>query len=213
MVDNTELDLSDTVFEWPLADLKDQVSLWMEAELKATRGFSESEIRKRQNNTIVVVSFGIWDIWNLVEKDYYKATESVDRRIGVIIEQLNMIAEKWGTSEIKAILTLPVDVTFLPAFESTLERQKNVVQIIDYWGTSLREAATEWENGTIYLFDTNAFMVDLIRDWQLFAAGIVEANGLGKNEEPGWENVVDPCLEPGQGWSAGCKEPDKYLFW
>jgi hypothetical protein len=39
--------------------------------------------------------------------------------------------------------------------------------------------AREW-SGTVYLYDTDAFMMDRIRDWQLYGVGIGEENGLGR---------------------------------
>ncbi|KAJ5815531.1 hypothetical protein N7474_007308 [Penicillium riverlandense] len=47
---------------------------------------------------------------------------------------------------------------------------------------------------------------------------VIEAeNGLGKNQDPGWENVVDPCVETGvqvmmSKVKKPCEDPDKYLF-
>jgi hypothetical protein len=49
---------------------------------------------------------------------------------------------------------------------------------MEEWNGQLGEVAREW-SGIAYLFDTNASMLDRIRDWQLYAAGIEEENGLG----------------------------------
>ncbi|TQB69314.1 hypothetical protein MPDQ_002076 [Monascus purpureus] len=218
VVDNSEVELPEDVREWQVADFKGQVKRWIAAEQEIIQDLSEKEIRKRKNNTITVVSFGLWDLWFLVDKDYNKATKSIDHKLDVIMEQMDLLSETLAGNETKVILTLPVDVSFLPAFEpKSVDRQKNAVQIVEYWNNNLREAARKWNNGVIYLFDTSAFMADLVRDRQLFAAGIVQTSGLGKNENPGWENVQDPCVSRGKSWmmyrSERCAKPEKYLFW
>lgn len=70
-------------------------------------------------------------------------------------------------------------------------------KILEHWNQKLREVAAGCGHGTIYVFDTNAFMMDCIRDYQLYAAGIEADSGLGKSQGPGWENMVDPCVESG----------------
>lgn len=181
------------------------------------RSLSDDDISLRQNNTIITVAFGVWDIWNLVGETYDIAKASIERSIRTLFEQLNALSDKWGTRNMKVILTMTVDVTFFPAFEPTSEKQKNTVKLVNYWNNMLRNGAEEWDRGTIYLFDTNAFMLDQIRDWQLFAAGMESANGLGRNEDPGWENVEKPCVMRRKTWALWggerCENPEKYLFW
>ncbi|KAB8072876.1 hypothetical protein BDV29DRAFT_158091 [Aspergillus leporis] len=225
VVDNDELPAPLlNLHKSPLADFKAQVSQWTAAEARAVEELvgNEEAIGYRQDRTIIIVSFGVWDVWNMLDKDYDTAMQSVDRSIGVIIDQLNVLSQSLGTNELKVILTLTPDVTFLPAFRPTgsqhIGRHKDAVQITQYWNSQLRGAAKKWDQGTIYLFDTNAFLADLIRDWQLFAAGIEESNGLGKNEEPGWENVDDACVENEQqlvmtSEVKKCETPEKFLFW
>ncbi|KAE8349726.1 hypothetical protein BDV28DRAFT_140600 [Aspergillus coremiiformis] len=226
VVDNDELPASLlNLNKSPLADFKDQVSQWTAAEARAVQedlASNEETISYRQNRTIITVAFGVWDVWNLLDKAYDAATQSVDRSIGVIIDQLNVLSQSLGTNELKVILTLAPDVTFFPAFRPTrnqhIGRHKDAVRITEDWNSRLREAAEKWDQGTIYLFDTNAFLADLIRDWQLFAAGIEEPNGLGKNQEPGWENVDDACVENEQqlvmtSEVKKCDNPEKFLFW
>ena len=91
-----------------------------------------------------------------------------------------------------------------------------------HWNARLREAAQPWEKGTIYLFDTNAFLLDRVRDRQFWLAGITAENGLGANADPGWENVAEACVEsdgPAQVMMSKettkqpCEHPDRYLFW
>lgn len=186
------------------------------------QAMSAEAIGTRQNRTIVILSFGVWDLWNVVGKTYKEATQSIDNTLDVIMDQLNLLAELWGHNDLKLILTLAPDVTFLPAFRVQAEqhqaKQKDAISMSDYWNQHLRQRADGWGNGTIYLFDTNAFLADQIRDWQLFVAGIEETNGLGKNEDPGWENVEDACVQSSQQWmvtseTKKCDRPEKFLFW
>ncbi|KAJ5972346.1 Esterase SGNH hydrolase-type [Penicillium vulpinum] len=217
VVDNKELDLLGQLSQTHVADFKSQLQQWLDAEATATKGLSEEAVRSRQDRTIFVVSFGVWDLWGLITKDYDTASKSVERRIATLIGQLDMLSERLGTTDLKFIVTQTVDVTFLPKFKSSGDQYKDTVRILDKWNRKLREVTKEWSHGTVYLFDTNAFMMDRIRDWQLFTAGIEEENGLGKNLD-GWENVVEPCVESGfrvmmSKEKKQCEDPDKYLFW
>ncbi|KAJ5298917.1 uncharacterized protein N7443_007037 [Penicillium atrosanguineum] len=222
VVDNQELDLVDRLSKTHLPDFKTQLKQWLDAESPTLKGLSEEQIQFRQEHTIFVISFGIWDIWDLVTKDedYNNAAGSIERRIKTLLEQMEQLSEHWGSTDLNVILTQVVDVTFLPGFKDQGDQYKNAVKLIGEWNRALRDAARQWERGRIYLFDTNSFVLDRIRDWQLYAAGIEEENGLGKNQE-GWVNMVDPCVESGKGIkvmmssSSGkiCSNPEKYLFW
>ncbi|KAJ5344838.1 hypothetical protein N7541_007336, partial [Penicillium brevicompactum] len=214
VVDNNELDLVGRLSQTRLADFKSQLEQWLMAE--STLSLSAEEVRFRQDHTIFVVSFGVWDLWSLIGKDYDAAKQSIERRITRIMEHLDELSSRWGTSELKVILTQTVDVTFFPGFEPA-DQTKDTVRMLEHWNQQLREAAKEWTQGTIYLFDTNAFIMDRIRDYQLYAAGIEEENGLGKNLD-GWVNVVEPCVESGLRVMMSkerkqCEQPEKYLFW
>ncbi|KAL5365685.1 hypothetical protein BJX96DRAFT_180063 [Aspergillus floccosus] len=225
VVDNTELTGTLlNIYKSPLADFKAQVRQWAAAEHEAVQqlGGNEAAIQHRQNRTILAVSFGVWDVWNLLDKGYEAASQTVDRSVGVIMDQLSVLSQTLESNDLKVILTLTPDVTFLPGFRPVatqhINRHKDAVKITEYWNRQLRGAAEKWDQGTIYLFDTSAFLADLIRDWQLFAAGIEEPTGLGKNVEPGWENVEDACVESSQqlvmtSTQKMCDNPEKYLFW
>lgn len=71
------------------------------------------------------------------------------------------------------------------------------VKILGHWNQKLREVAAGWGHDTIYVFDSNAFRMDRIRDYQLYGAVIEAENGLEKNQSSEWENVVDPCVDSG----------------
>jgi HMG box factor len=223
VVDNEELSNAFlSLYKAPLADFKAQVHQWVEAEATAIQQLDEEVIHSRRNHTILVVSFGVWDLWNVIEKDYETATKSIDRSIQIITEQLDLLSQNWGPDGLKLILTLAPDVTFLPAFrplgEKHIGRYKAAVKLVARWNRKLRAAAEQWGRGTIYLFDTEAFLTDLIRDRQLSGAGVEQANGLGKNQDPGWENVEEACVASNPQWavtseSKRCEAPEKYLFW
>lgn len=223
VVDNAELSSARILFglyRSPVADFKRQAKQWLNAESETLQDFSDDAIRHRQNHTIFVVSFGVWDIWDLVGQDYKKATASADRSIEVLMGQLDMLSEGWDTNDFKVILTLTPDVTFLPAFKPTAkkypEQYKDAVKLAQYWNDKLRAAAKQWKFGTIHLFDTNEFMVGLIRDQQLAEVG-VEDKDDGQEDDALWENVHDPCVTTRQQWvttsEEECRNPEKYLFW
>ncbi|KAJ5823169.1 Esterase SGNH hydrolase-type [Penicillium robsamsonii] len=217
VVDNKELDLLGRWPETHLADFRSQLQRWLDAESAATKDLSEEAVRSRQDRTIFVVSFGVWDLWSMITEDYDAASKSVERRIATFMGQLDTLSGQLGTTELKLILTQTVDVTFLPGFQFAGDQYKDTVRILEEWNGKLREMVREWSHGTVYLFDTNAFMMNRIRDWQLYAAGIEEENGLGKNLD-GWENVEEPCIESGfrvmmSKERKQCEHPDKYLFW
>lgn len=227
MIDNEELGLAGRLSQIKVADLKTQLEKWLAAELVALEGMSEEEIKSRQERTIFVISFGVWDIWSLVQKDYSTAETSIDRRIETLLSQINKLSDRWGSSEIKLILTQAVDVTvlpgFAPAFTTSGEEYKGVAKTLAHWNAKLREAVKDWNRGYVYLFNANEFLLDRIRDQQFYASGITAASGLGANIDPGWENVANACVESNGGFQVmmsksektkePCEHPDKYLFW
>ena len=204
---------------WPLADFTQQMRRWTENEDAVNRALTAEQAGILQNNTLYVVSFGVWDIWYLVDLGTKAAAPLIDQKIQVIMEQLDVLADQQSmVNETKVLMTLPLDISFLPGFHTTkgLAEEKAAVEIVRYWGSRLITACDKWERGTVHIFDINSFVVDLIRDWQFFAVGIVKTtNGLGKNEDPGWENVREPCITTSgsDGGKAKCVNPDKYLFW
>lgn len=212
MVDNKELDLLGRLSRSRLADFKSQLQQWWDAESRVLKDLSPEEIHSRVNRTVFVVSFGVWDIWSLITTDYESASESVERRIATLVGLLDTLSERVGA--LNLLVTQTVDVTFLPGFGSVGDQYKDTVRILDRWNERLREVTRDWDRGTVYLFDTNTFVMDRIRDWQLYAAGIEEENGLGKNLDR-WENVVEPCVESRVMMSkqTQCAHPDRYLFW
>jgi HMG box factor len=229
VIDNDELSSFGWLSRDQVPDFKAQLDQWLAAETGAMERLTEEERITRQERTTFVISFGIWDLWSLREADYNTAVSSVERRIKKLTEQLDRLAEAfkgWGPTELQIIMTQTMDVTFLPAFTSAGgDEFKDAVRLLTDWNSKLKSAATEWKDGKaqwLYMFDTNAFVLDRIRDWQLYDSGILEENGMGKNTEPGWENVNAPCLVGEGGFGvmmsgteekSRCQHPEKYLFW
>ncbi|KKA20516.1 hypothetical protein T310_5460 [Rasamsonia emersonii CBS 393.64] len=222
VIDNAELQSFESGLSWlrrPLPDLRSQIDQWSAAEQDFLRkeGLSGEAIQERQSNTIFAVSFMVWDLWKFVGEDYNLASQSISHSIDSLFEQLTILSERWASNDSKIILMMAVDVTFLPAFPQSLEEQKNMVSLVSSWNNVLRGKAKEWDHGSIYLFDTNHFMLDQIREWQFFAAGMIDANELGKNEDPGWVDVAHACVQTRKkglfSSETPCENPEKYLFW
>ncbi|KAJ5264386.1 Esterase SGNH hydrolase-type [Penicillium chrysogenum] len=113
VVDNKELNLLDRLSQTHPTDFKSQLQQWLDAETAATKDLSAEAVRSRQDRTIFVVLFGVWDLWRLVTKDYDAASKSVKRRIATLMDQLDMLSERLSTTGLRVILTQTVDVTFL----------------------------------------------------------------------------------------------------
>ena len=126
---------------------------------------------------------------------------------------VNKLFDRWGSSEIKLILTQAVDVTvlpgFAPAFTTSGEEYKGVAKTLAHWNAKLREAVKDWNRGYVYLFNANEFLLDRIRDQQFYASGITAASGLGANIDPGWENVANACVESNGGIQVMMSKSEK----
>ncbi|KAJ6135883.1 hypothetical protein N7512_001043 [Penicillium capsulatum] len=96
VVDNRELELRGRLSQTCLADFKVQLRQWLDADSRLLEGLSPDQIQSRQRRTIFVVSFGVWDLWSLMTKDYETALSSVARRIQVVMDQLDELSERWG---------------------------------------------------------------------------------------------------------------------
>lgn len=209
--------------EWstsPLQDLKSQIHQWAAKEDGVMQGLSERERLTRANNTIHVISFGFWDIWHLIGEDLEKAKSSVDRSIATLFDQLHALADKWDPVELKTILTLTSDLTFHPGFSPTADNHKKTIALVEHWNTQLRDTAEEWERGTIFLYDTNSFMLDQIRDRQLYVAGLVDEMDPTDNNSTDWHDVTSACVKkngtastPSDEKAEPCPNPEQFLFW
>lgn len=144
------------------------------------------------------------------------AKESASRSIAALFEQLHALADKWDPFELKVILTLTIDPTFLPAFAPTAENHKKTIALIDYWNEQVRKLSEDWDRGTIFLFDTNSFMLDQIRERQLYVAGLNDEVDPEESNATSWHDVSNPCVTnngTAPGNAVNCSNPEQYLFW
>jgi hypothetical protein len=176
------------------------------------------DMHARMNDTVFAVSFVVWDIWKFLHAPLGDTMKtSISRSIDSLFEQLNRLPAESGFGDVRVVLMLSIDPTFLPAFDATTG-QKDMVSIAEQWNRELQEKAREWEGGSMYIFDTNEFLLDQIRGYQYYAAGMLDAIGLW--EENPWDDVEHPCVVSTGKWmtflgneSKTCENPDKFLFW
>ncbi|KAI4185311.1 MAG: hypothetical protein L6R41_004198 [Letrouitia leprolyta] len=212
-----------------LSDLKTQVAQWLKFEKKQ---YTSSRMRdKEKRGTIFTVWFSLWDIWYYSQLTSDAASEAIRLSMDTLFEQLGIIADHWPLGA-KIILPEAMDPTFLPGWSTkrtgpagsdhTAEDQRNAVQLVKQWNAALDVRASNWNKGQIYIYNTNEWMLDQVREAQLVIGDMSDHNGLGKSGSP-WKSVHSGCVGSGEMTSpsesqniAGpkkCSEPDKYLFW
>lgn len=203
----------------PLPDLRAQVDRWLTSEHEAMRNNpAGGDMQGRMNDTVFAVSFVIWDIWKFFHAPMDDDVKSsISRSIDSLFEQLNRLPAESGFGDVRVILMLSIDPTFLPAFDATTGH-KDMVSIVEKWNNELQEKAKEWQGGSIYVFDTNEFLLDQIRGYQYCAAGMLDGNGLWEQNK--WDDVEHPCVESTGNWMSflskegkQCETPEKFLFW
>ena len=118
------------------------------------------------------------------------------------------IADKYNASEVQFILPTAADPTFLPGYDGHLQNFRSTVSLVNLWNEQLEFRAAQWSRGLIYLYDINAFMIEQIRLFQLFAAGISDSAELGEDDLY-WENVNAACIRN----TIKCADPENWLFW
>ncbi|KAL8768347.1 MAG: hypothetical protein Q9209_005381 [Squamulea sp. 1 TL-2023] len=215
-----------------LSDLKTQVSQWLRFERKQ---YTSSRMReKEKRGTIFTVWFSLWDIWYYSQLNSDEASVAVRQSIDSLFEQLELIADHWPIGA-KIILPEAMDPTFLPGWsmkrtgpagsDHSAEDQRNAVQLVKQWNVALDEKASQWDKGQIYIYNTNDWMLDQVREAQLVVGDMMDHNGLGQSGSP-WDSVRSACAgsgkegknrSPSNGKSGldpfRCSNPDKYLFW
>lgn len=208
----------------PLADLKTQIQEWLDFEKKqyATDRVSQSE----RNGTIFTMWFSLWDLWYISMMNISDAEIAITRTVDTLFAQLDMIADNWP-AETKVIMPEAVDVTFLPGWHSVRtgphgsdthgENLRNAVLLVELWNQALDLRAAHWQGGSMYIYNTNAWLLDQVREQQLCQSHLTDANGLGATKSP-WTNVRSACIANNKekGDSAGivqCSDPNTYLFW
>ena len=135
-----------------------------------------------------------------------------------------------------------------PSPSSVAEQQKQAIYLTKRWNSLLENALGSWvsaeANAThpesandtdlettdslplprkdIFAYDLPQYVLDLIIEQQLEAAGQSDAAGLGRGSSP-FISVAEPCLREGWAvkgkvmadgvWNTVCADPKAYLFW
>lgn len=217
--------------EEPLADLKTQIQQWIKFEKKQ---YMSSRIRESERKgTIFTVWFSLWDLWYYSRKTKDEASKAVEQTVDKLFEQLNEVAKNWE-GNLKVVMPEAIDPTFLPGWvamrtgpngnDQNADDQRTAVSLVQQWNAALDHKASSWDRGQLYIYNTNEWLLDQVREQQLVVNDMADHNGLGQAGSP-WDNVVDGCLgsnvkgntssslpETNTG-VARCKNPSKYLFW
>lgn len=225
VVDETELHtvVSDAArYLERLPDLRSQVDQWLAAEFSATAnvtqtGSSGGGLKARPDNTIFAVSFLIWDIWKFNGVSMEETEKSMKRSLNTLFQQLDRLAWYTGSDELRILLMMSIDPTFLPAFDPT-RRQKDMITITTDWNNKLREKANDWKSGSVLVFNTNEFLNNQIRSRQFYLAGMLDGHDLAIQNP--WDDVENPCVSSKSIWlpflgnkDQRCENPEKFLFW
>lgn len=220
---NDSLNADVRLFE-PIEDLASQIQEWLkfETQLYGTSRVSELE----RNGTIFTVWFSLWDLWYYSEKNTIDAQFAVTKTIDMLFKHLNVIADNWP-SHMRVIVPEAIDPTFLPLWHRLRtgprgsdpygETQRNAVLLAKQWNQALDRKALHWQRGSMYIYNTNEWLVDQVRGQQLFADRLSDANGVGSTQSP-WSNVRVGCTQSSNdnGDVVGaeqCSDPSTYLFW
>lgn len=210
------------------ADLKTQVAQWIRFEKEQ---HMRHYLRRMGQETIFTVWFSIWDIWHFSKSSRDEGSKAVAKAMDSLFEQLDVLVEHWPDG-VKVIVPEAVDPTFLPGWQAMRtgpsgsdlkgDDQRNAVRLVNQWNQALGDRGHAWEKGQMFIYSTNEWLLNQVREQQLILGGMSDSNGLGKNESP-WINVQAGCvggtngsrseLEKTRQDPARCAEPHKYLFW
>ena len=185
----------------PLADLKTQVQQWLKFEKQQYASSRVSHMER--NGTVFTLWFSLWDLWYYSGRDIVDAESAVTRTMDTLFEQLDLIADEWP-SEFKVIIPEAIDATFLPGWHSMRtgphgsapcgDNQRNAIMLVEQWNQALDMKASRWQRGSMYIYNTNDWLLDQVREQQLYEAQLSDANGMGTTRPP-WSNVRSGCVE------------------
>ena len=213
----------------PLADLRTQIDQWIryEKKIKMTSRVREKE----RKGTIFTVWFSLWDLWYYSRATNEEASKAVSATVETLFEQLDRLADNWP-GELKVVMPEAMDPTFLPGWQlmrtgpqgndQKADEQRNAVMLVQQWNAALDHLAQGWDKGQLYIYNTNEWMLDQVREQQLVQNDMVDHNGLGQAGSP-WDNVQAGCVgsmdrshAETNDTLAGdprCSNPSKFLFW
>jgi hypothetical protein len=213
-----------------LPDLGLQVQQWIKCEQK--RNYHDAE---EDDEIVFTVFFGSWDVWQFALLNRENAQAAITESINWLFNQLDIIAAH-SPSQARFVVPEVWDMTFTPRFRRSLTSQERaaflsqeghkLVWMIKFWNLELIQRARTWENGEIYVPDTDGWLVQKIRHQQLFNLGITNSTGVGVGA-PEFVDVSNPCLRashipPNETSDSSadetvvihpCEAPEKYLFW
>jgi len=204
--------------EQSLADLKSQIQQWLKFEKQQYDTSRASEVER--NGTVFTMWFSLWDLWYYSEKNMADAQYAVTKTMDILFDKINVIAQNWP-SNVKMIMPEAIDATFLPRWRGLRtgprgsdpygENQRNAVLLVGQWNRALEMRATRWQGGSLYIYNTNEWLLDQVREHQLFEARLQDAKSP-------WNNVRSGCIQPSKTKSdvaevVVCSDPTTYLFW
>ncbi len=69
----------------------------------------------------------------------------------------------------------------------------------------------------MYIYNTNKWLLDQVREQQLFEAHSSDGNGMGESSQSPWNNMRSGCIESSKAegdvaGAARCSDPNTYLF-
>ena len=215
--------------EEPLADLKTQVQQWIRFEKKQRMSSRIRDTEKK--GTIFTIWFSLWDLWYYSNKTQAEASKAIEETVDTLFEQLDIVAKHWG-GPLKVVMPEAVDPTFLPGWltqrtgptgnDKNADDQRNAVLLVQQWNSALDKKAKFWNKGDLYIYNTNDWLVDQVREQQLVVGDMADHNGLGQSGSP-WDNVQIGCVGSNEKGHKGssqtkegvirCEDPTKYLFW
>ena len=217
--------------EEPLADLRTQVQQWIRFEKSQ---YMSSRIREMERKgTIFTVWFSLWDLWYYSNKTKDEASKAIEETVDTLFAQLDEVAKHWS-GDVKVVMPEAIDPTFLPGWsatrtgpsgnDKTADDQRNAVRLVAQWNDALDDKASKWERGQLYIYNTNEWLLDQVREQQLVRGELSDHNGLGQMGSP-WDNVSAGCLGSSSRSNSSssslqtdegmgrCADPSRYLFW
>ena len=210
-------------------DFRMQVKHWLEYEEK--KAFSRSNVisvgATEKEEIIVAVWFSLWDLWYYADTNNDQGVDAINKSIDTIFDQLDILAEHYWPSVFSVIIPNAIDPTFLPGWQTTKTsptgtdvnayKQRDAVFLVDVWNKALISSAGRWDGGEVYFYDINDWMLEQIRETQMFVGNMADSNGVGSKPPP-WEDVTSACVKQGEVLETvngleRCAIPEKYLFW
>ncbi|KAK7518595.1 hypothetical protein IWZ03DRAFT_308629, partial [Phyllosticta citriasiana] len=206
------------------ADFGMQVQRWINSEQQR---LNRTGVQER---TVFTVFFGISDVWQYVGLEDKEAHEGVRQSIRTLFAQLDVIAQ-FMRKPIQVVLPHIPDITFLPAFSQQPEGpfptyQRSAVFLVEKWNTELERAAREFVGGSIHLLSLDKWLLEMLREQQMYTIGIADENGDGKRA-PTFTETTSPCLplpvngvqypfdmdDADSNRTEPCTDASQYLFW